>query len=350
MAPDIGGRTAHRARRRAVATTGPRPAWPVTSFAVGCALLAVASVACSRPPARPDPVALIAVVQDDEQPWTDRLLPPQTPTQVPPGPAGSELPADVAAGTTGDRAGLYGGSPDRPLCDRSRLADDLERDPVRAAAWSRVQRVDDVRGYVDTLTPVLLRADTRVSSYGYDDGRATPREAVLEAGTIVLIDDHGVPRVRCSHGSPLGAPTSRVGPNPHSVPWPGFETDRVLVVRPALEAMGAVSVVDLATGALTTVPVGSGTRPDPVPAVAPVATGAPVPTRIAQVEQPPRREVVEAPPPAPAPPPPPPPAPEPPPAPVAVPQPPPPPRPVAPPPEIRVEVPGLPPLVIPLPK
>lgn len=280
-------------------------------------------------------MVLVAVVQDEDQPWTDRLLPPQIPTRVPPG---SDLPDSGAAGASGDLAGLYGGSSDRPLCDRTRLVDNLERDPRRAAAWSQALGIDDVRGYVGTLTPVLLREDTRVSRYGFDDGRADARDAVLEAGTIVLIDDHGVPKVRCAHGSPLAAPTSRTPVDPRMVPWPGFAADRVRTVRPALEPMSAVTVVDLSSGELTTLPLGSGPRPvsrAPAPSpAAPSPTPAPV-----LAEDPPGPVPHEPPPPPPEPP-----------APDLAPPPPPPPLMAALPPEIRVEVPGLPPLVIPLPR
>ncbi|MFD4294182.1 DUF6777 domain-containing protein [Rhodococcus sp. NPDC058532] len=352
MAPDNGGRAAHRARHRTVATTGSHQGWPVRFAAVAC--VAVAATGCSQRGTDPEPVALLTTIQDGELPWTDVLLPPQTPTIVPPGPPGSELPADTTPVVTGDRGGLYGGSLERPLCDSARLVDDLEHDPVKLAAWSEVQGVSDVRGYVDALTPVLLRADTRVTGHGFDDGRTTARDAVLEAGTIVLIDDHGIPRVRCANGTPLSTPTSDVNPTPNVVPWPGFDPDRILVVRPSLDAMGMVSVVDIATGALTAVPVGSGPPgPTPAPTIPPAAPApAPAPVQAAPVEQAPRRAAAEvpapAPPPAPEPPPPPAPAPpEPAPEPVVVPQPPPPPAPPA---EIRVEVPGLPPLVIPVPR
>ncbi|WP_072690338.1 hypothetical protein [Rhodococcus marinonascens] len=76
-------------------------------------------------------------------------------------------------------------------------------------------------------------------------------------------------------------------------PWPGFEEDRLLVVQSANLAMTEVTVVDLATGGLSPVPIGSGSQ---------------------QPAEPP----------------------------------PPPPAPVRPP-EIQLEIPGLPPIIIPLP-
>ncbi|MGW4610686.1 DUF6777 domain-containing protein [Rhodococcus triatomae] len=312
---------------------------------VGCAALGVAACSQSTPA---EGVELIATTSAGDQPWTERLLPPQTPVEVPDGPPDTALPDGATPVVTGDRGGLYGGSLQRPLCDTTRLADTLENDPTKLNAWSKAQGVTDARGFIASLTPVLLRADTRVTSYGYDDGRARPREAVLESGTIVLIDEYGEPKVRCAHGDPLGSPSNEASADPDAVPWPGFDVTRVMEVRPALGPMGAVTVVDLATGSLTTLPVGAGTMPGPG-TTSPSTTQA---TTNAPVEAAPQRALANTPaapaPPPPAPEPPPAPAPPPPPpepAPAPVPQ----PQPVAPPPEIRVEVPGLPPLVIPLP-
>ncbi|MGH3907098.1 MAG: DUF6777 domain-containing protein, partial [Pseudonocardiaceae bacterium] len=42
--------------------------------------------------------------------------------------------------------------------------------------------------------------DTRVTNHGYRDGKATDRQAVLQAGTAVLVDEKGRPRVKCGCG------------------------------------------------------------------------------------------------------------------------------------------------------
>lgn len=61
------------------------------------------------------------------------------------------------------------------------------------------------------LTPVVLRADTRVTNHAFRDGRAVGFQSVLQAGTAVLVDDHGMPRVRCGGGNPLLAPRAAKG-------------------------------------------------------------------------------------------------------------------------------------------
>ena len=53
-----------------------------------------------------------------------------------------------------------------------------------------------------------LRADTRVTNHGFVDGHATALQSVLQAGTAVLVDDHGRPRVKCGCGNPLLDPVA----------------------------------------------------------------------------------------------------------------------------------------------
>jgi hypothetical protein len=318
---------------------------------------AVVVAACSNgQETQPRPLALDRVISDGRLPWTDRLLPPQIPTVVPPGPPGADLPnADAGVSVSGDRVGLYGGSLDRVLCDRERLVADLESDPVKVEAWSGVLDVDDVRSYVRTLTPVLLRADTRVTNHGYSGQRATSYQSVLEAGTIVLIDDHGTPRVRCARGSPLSDPRSSSEPAAAEDEWPGYDAERLLLVQPAQQPMAQVTVVDLTTGGLAAVPIGAGPQqpadrpgapppmppPGPPPPPPPAAQLEPLAVAPPPVQRQAPAPAPEPPPPAPAPPPP---APEPPPpAPAPVPAAPPPP------PQIQVQIPGLPPLVIQVP-
>ncbi|MFE3291347.1 DUF6777 domain-containing protein, partial [Rhodococcus sp. NPDC059234] len=324
MATGRVGRAARGARRSDVTGTGTRsgcvpgsPAVRVCCVAAAAAMALPTVLACSTTGgSTQEKVTLSSAVSDDPLPWTEQLLPPQIPTLVPPGPPDTVIPVDGApARVAGDRTGLYGGSLDRPLCDRAKLVDGLQQDPAKLAAWSQTFDIEDVPSFVRGLTPVLLRADTRVTSYGYADGKADPSQAVLEAGTIVLVDDHGMPRVRCARGNPLQSPGT-ADPNPRAVPWAGFDPARIVVVRPAASVMTELSVVDVSTGALMQVPVGDAPHQPAVrPAPPPSATqSAP------QVESPPivaaqRAPVAAPPPPPPVVAPPPPPPPEPPPAP-----------------------------------
>src|SRR5699024_4240079 len=82
--------------------------------------------------------------------------------------------------------------------------------------------------YVRSLQPVVLMHDTWVTNHGYRDGRAVPFQPVLQAGTAVLIDAYGVPRVQCGCGNPL-APrwTGYVVPT-SGTPWPGYNPTYVI--------------------------------------------------------------------------------------------------------------------------
>lgn len=116
--------------------------------------------------------------------------------------------------------GLFGGTRDNGKCSPAALVAFLETNPDKAAAWAAALDSDptlrwsggdslavgDIKAYVAGLTPRILAADTRVTNNGFKDGRATPRQSLLKKGTAVLVDDRGVPRVRCFCGNPLLPP------------------------------------------------------------------------------------------------------------------------------------------------
>ncbi|MCZ0997978.1 hypothetical protein O1M63_07095 [Streptomyces mirabilis] len=112
---------------------------------------------------------------------------------------------------SGDAPGLYGGTRNVASCDVEKQITALRADPSKNAAFASVLGIQPsaVPGYLRTLTPVQLRADTRVTNHGYRNGSATTYQAVLQAGTAVLVDDRGVPRVRCACGNPLTPPAAQ---------------------------------------------------------------------------------------------------------------------------------------------
>jgi hypothetical protein len=78
--------------------------------------------------------------------------------------------------------------------------------------------------------------DTRVTNHGYKDGAPTSYQAVLQAGTAVLVDDRGVPKVRCACGNPLSPPVARqTAPKTTGDAWPGYKQSNVVMVTPAPE-------------------------------------------------------------------------------------------------------------------
>ncbi|MFF6978420.1 DUF6777 domain-containing protein [Streptomyces sp. NPDC008343] len=107
----------------------------------------------------------------------------------------------------GDTPGLYGGSKQPTLCDVVRLEEFLT-DPGnerKAQAWAAALSISaaEIPGYLGRLTPVLLRHDTLVRNHDYKKGKAVPFNALLQTGIAILVDERGLPAVKCSCGNPL---------------------------------------------------------------------------------------------------------------------------------------------------
>ncbi len=150
----------------------------------------------------------------------------------------------------GESTGLYGGTRTKATCDTAALVAHLQADAAKATAWAGALGLgtDRIADYVAALTPVVLRADTRVTNHGYRDGRATTRQSTLQAGTAVLVDQYGLPRVRCSSGTPL---TESI-PQPAAVTyrgagWSGAERPSLVVVA-AASRLDRFALVDSTTG------------------------------------------------------------------------------------------------------
>lgn len=174
------------------------------------------------------------------------------PAQKAPNATESPQPGQGIATTRGDKEGLYAAQRDVPSCNAAALITYLEGNQDRARPWAAALGINaaDVRAYVNTLTPVLLRTDTRVTDFGFADGRAVPRQSILQAGTAVLIDRTGVPRVRCASGNPLGEPRAvQSNPQYEGPRWQGFLPGSVILVNPA-PATTTIVVVDVTTGAI----------------------------------------------------------------------------------------------------
>ena len=167
----------------------------------------------------------------------------------------------------GSVPGLYGGSLDESSCDVDQLVAFLGAEPEKAAAWAQTLKIDvaNIPTYIDALTPVHLGADTRVINHGFDGGVATPREAVLQRGTAVLVDARGVPRVNCYCGNPLLPPAASAQESYTGDSWPAFESTDVLVVTEAPSEVGVFELVDVATGSVFSRPAGSRGEADSPP-------------------------------------------------------------------------------------
>ncbi len=102
----------------------------------------------------------------------------------------------------GDTPGLFGGTRNVSVCDKAKLVEFLLANAVPAARWMKVLKIADradIPQFVRKLTPVVLRVDTLVRNHTM----STSFDAILQAGTAVLVDEFGIPVVKCNCGNPL---------------------------------------------------------------------------------------------------------------------------------------------------
>ncbi|MEW1695289.1 DUF6777 domain-containing protein [Streptomyces sp. NPDC093249] len=158
----------------------------------------------------------------------------------------SEDTAQQAHEVTGSTPGLYGGTRSVGSCDVPRQSALLTADQDKKRAFAEASGIPEsnVEGWLRGLTPVVLRADVRVTSHGYRETRPRPFQSVLQAGTAVLVDPYGAPRVRCAGGNPLRTPAADPSGIHRGDPWDGFDPDRVIVVRPTTSVVTSLVIVN----------------------------------------------------------------------------------------------------------
>ncbi|MEV7726355.1 DUF6777 domain-containing protein [Streptomyces sp. NPDC087917] len=145
--------------------------------------------------------------------------------------------------------GLYGGTNRLGSCDVERQIGLLTSDDGKTRAFAEASGVEREKlpDFLRALTPVVLRADTRVTDHGFRAGRPAGYQAVLQAGTAVLVDDHGMPRVRCACGNPLSSPRGGKG-NPvlKGDQWNGYQPNQVIVIEPTAQPIKNLVIVNVA--------------------------------------------------------------------------------------------------------
>ncbi|MGV9359065.1 DUF6777 domain-containing protein, partial [Streptomyces misionensis] len=242
---------------------------PTGSLAMACVLLSVALLltgcagAAVKEAQLGEEVFLQPAMEQGPNPFTESTATGPTGSGVPRA-AGTGRTADVSAppaglavaplaaahALSGGTPGLYSGSVRVTVCDVERQIGRLTADPARGEAFARAAGVSRsaLPGYLRALTPVLLRADTRVTNHGYRGGQAAGYQAVLQAGTAVLVDDRGLPRVRCACGNPLRPPEeARGGVGARGTAWSGYRPNQVIVVTPAPQAVSSLTLLDART-------------------------------------------------------------------------------------------------------
>ncbi|WP_406463003.1 hypothetical protein OH768_46545 [Streptomyces sp. NBC_01622] len=148
---------------------------------------------------------------------------------------------------SGATPGLYGGTARTGSCDVERQIAYLTRDQVKAGAFAQAEGISRsaIPGYLRGLTSVVLRADTQVTNHGFRDARVTGFQSVLQAGTAVLVDNRGVPRVRCACGNPLKAGVAGGNSGSSGRGWSGYRPAEVVVVTPAPQEITNITIVNV---------------------------------------------------------------------------------------------------------
>jgi hypothetical protein len=211
-----------------------------------------------------DEVFLEPVAAQGPDPFTDSTVtstaapPPVTRTPQPTSTGGASDTRGVRS-FSGATPGLYGGTQNVGSCDVEKQIRFLAADRSKARAFAQASGISQasIPAYLRALTSVVLRADTRVTNHGFSDGRATGFQSVLQAGTAVLIDTRGVPRVRCACGNPVDAPAaSQQSPRSQGRSWSGYRPTEVIVVTPAPTAITNITIINTVDNTWIERPVG----------------------------------------------------------------------------------------------
>ncbi len=224
----------------------PRVATLTTAVVVAAALALVLTRSGDNSGKRGE-VFLQAANSSGKDPFTESTAKKSSAAPVSAAPTASAAPANEVRGVDGGAPGLYSGTKNSASCDVEQQVRYFQASPSRNKAFASQVGVQPsgVPAYLRSLTPVQLRADTRVTNHGYRDGRTTTYQSVLQAGTAVLVDGHGVPRVRCACGNPLAPPVAQqTTPKTTGTAWPAYRPSNVVVVAPAAQIVKVFVVFD----------------------------------------------------------------------------------------------------------
>ncbi len=207
-----------------------------------------------------DDVLLQPVADRGPDPFTDSTATSSvTPSPVTRTPRPAHSGRAGLQSLSGETPGLYGGTRGAGSCDVQRQIDQLTADRARGRVFAQAAGISQASlpGYLRGLTSVVLRADTRVTNHGFRDGMGTGYQSVLQAGTAVLVDGRGVPRVRCACGNPLAPPVDPRGrPGTSGRAWSGFRPSQVIVVAPTTQVVTNITIINVADNTWIERPLG----------------------------------------------------------------------------------------------
>ena len=188
-------------------------------------------------------------------------------------PFGTDAPQVATVAATGPQAGdttsLYAATTP-PSCTNADLLTQLQADPGKLAGFGGVFGLGagDVPAFVDSLSPVVLRANTSVTDHPFVDGAFVPQPAVLAAGTAVLVNSYGEPTVKCYNGNPLTA---------------GAVAADAVSITPATQVITEYSFTTIDNSRVVVIPGKPDPKPHPGPN--PTTTPQPDPALVKQAQQ-----------------------------------------------------------------
>ncbi|MGW0748185.1 DUF6777 domain-containing protein [Streptomyces sp. NPDC002587] len=180
-------------------------------------------------------------------PFTPSTATESETTEVTPVTAAASRDTNRTLEVNGAYPGLYGGTRNVASCDVEKQIKFLGEHPAKGKAFAAPLHIQqpEIPAYLRSLTPVRLAWDTRVTNHGYKNDAPVGYQAILQAGTPVLVDDRGVPRVRCACGNPLAPPVAVKGKQTYSgKQWSSFRSSGLVAVKPAEKPVKAVTMFD----------------------------------------------------------------------------------------------------------
>ncbi|WP_395292762.1 DUF6777 domain-containing protein [Kitasatospora hibisci] len=243
----------------------PTPWWrsgPKLALVAGTAVLAVVATVLivnsnsGSSPSDAIPAANEVALQQPSDPGPAPFTPSvETAAVSAPQPTTGATTTTAAASPTGihsvqgSSAGLYAGTMSKPSCDVEKLIS-MTSTGDSGRAWASAQGIQQsaIPSYMRSLTSAYLRVDTRVTNHGYKGGAAVAYQSVLQAGTSVLVDAQGVPRVRCGCGNPLKPPELVSDAKYTGKSWTGFQPSQVIIVVAAPQPVREIVLVNVETG------------------------------------------------------------------------------------------------------
>ncbi len=116
---------------------------------------------------------------------------------------------DVSGSAPGLYAGRTYGGTGSNICDVEAMIRFLTYYEDRGRAWADIQGIEfsELESYLRSLTPVFALQNLNVQMFGFKNGQSYGYDAVIAAGTAILVDDEGMPRARCACGNPLLGPS-----------------------------------------------------------------------------------------------------------------------------------------------